>query len=500
MTTSEDLLAAPVEDCRAWLAARPAPAPGADDDPTAGRWVLDPSTATPLGWVAFDDAASIDATVARARAAFGPDGNWATTSRRDRARALHAVAATIRAHAPELAALQSLENGKTYRESLLDDLPDTADVFDYYAGWTDKLHGETNPVDGTALNYTVREPVGVCALVVPWNFPLLLAAWKIAPALAMGNAAIVKPSEFTPLSTLRMVELIATSGALPAELLQVVVGGAATGEGLVTHPGVDKVSFTGSTGVGRAVLGSVARTNLATVTLELGGNAPLVVLEDATDLDAIVDRAATVLFSQKGEKCTEPARFIVHRSLHDAFVAGMVARAEALVPGDPFDPTTTQGPQCTEAQFDKVLGLIERAVDAGASVACGGLADPLHEETGGWYVQATVLDGITADNPVDGIEIFGPVAKVLTFDTDDEAVALANGTEHGLAAGVYGGDLARAQRFAGRLDAGQVFVNRYGQYDFAAPFGGFKGSGWGKELGLASLDAYTRRKSVWIEL
>lgn len=484
---------APVAECREWLELRPRP-----DDGAAGRWVLEPSTAEPLTWVSYDDQASIDGAVARARAAGA--GPWAEVSRRERSRALRRIADLIRSHAPELAALQSLENGKTYRESMLDDLPDTADVFDYYAGWTDKLHGETNPVEGDSLNYTLREPVGVCALVVPWNFPLLLAAWKIAPALAMGNTAVVKPSEFTPLSTLRLLELVDASGLLPAGTLQVVVGDGRVGEALVSHPGVDKVSFTGSTAVGRRILSSVATTNLATVTLELGGNAPLVVLDDVDDLDAVVERAASVLFAQKGEKCTEPARFIVHRSLHDRFVDGLVDRAAELRPGDPFDEATTQGPQCTEAQMVRILGLVDQAVDAGASIACGGGADPLHLETGGWYVQPTVLHGVTAANPVHGVEVFGPVAKVSSFRTDEEALALANGTPQGLAAGVYSGDLARAQRFGHRLDAGQVFVNRYGRYDFAAPFGGFKASGWGKEMGQASLDAYTRRKSVWIDL
>lgn len=494
----DDLPAPPVAACRAWLEPRRHEDGAGSDRGAVGRWVLDPADAGPLGWVAFDDAASVSDVVGRAAAAFA--GPWSALGRRARGDALRAIGALVRANAPELAALQSLENGKTYRESMLDDLPDTADVFDYYAGWTDKVHGETNPVDGTALNYTRREPVGVCALVVPWNFPLLLAAWKIAAALAMGNTAVVKPSEFTPLSTLRLLELVESADVLPPGVLQAVVGGPDVGQALVTHPGVAKVSFTGSTAVGRQVLAGVAASNLATVTLELGGNAPLVVLDDVADLAPVVERAATVLFAQKGEKCTEPARFLVHRSLEDAFVEGLVAHAEALRPGDPFDPTTTLGPQCTEAQFTRVLSLVELAVDRGAEAVCGGAADPLHEETGGWYVQPTVLRHVEADNPVHGTEVFGPVAKVTAFDTDDEALALANGTEHGLAAGVYADDLARAQRFAHRLDAGQVFVNRYGQYDFAAPFGGFKGSGWGKELGQASLDAYTRRKSVWIEL
>lgn len=475
----------------AWIAGRP----GQDGH---GRWVLDPSSAQPLGWVGFADQAEVDRAVTAARHAF-EQGPWPALARRDRGRLLRRVAEVIDANRFELAALQSLENGKLFTESLVDDLPETAEVFDYYAGWVDKVQGDTNPVDGTLLNLTQREPVGVCALVVPWNFPLLLAAWKLAPALAMGNTVVVKPSEFTPLSTLRMVELITQAVDLPAGVLQAVVGDAGTGQALVSHPLVSKVSFTGSTAVGRSILASVASSNLATVTLELGGNAPNVVFGDVADLDAVIDRHAAVLFSQKGEKCTEPARLIVERSAHEQAVERLVAHASALRCGPAFDPAATQGPQCTEAQFTRIQRLVAEAVDAGAVVRCGGGADPLAAETGGWYLQATVLDEVTAANPVDAQELFGPVVKVSVFDTEEQALALANGTPFGLAAGVNSGDLARARRFADRLDAGQVFVNRYGCYDFAAPFGGFKASGWGKEMGRDSLAAYTRTKSIWIE-
>lgn len=476
----------------AWLAQGPAEA-------GEGRWVLDPSSGQPLRWVGFDDADSVDAAVVGARRAFEA-GPWPALSRRDRARALRRIAGVVDAHREELAALQSLENGKTFAESLADDLPDTAEVFDYYAGWVDKVQGDTNPVDGSLVNVTVREPVGVCALVVPWNFPLLLAAWKIAPALAMGNTAVVKPSEFTPLSTLRWFELVAEEADLPPGVLQAVVGGPATGRALASHPLVSKVSFTGSTAVGRAILGAVAETNLATVTLELGGNAPNVVFGDVADLDAVIDRHAQVLFAQKGEKCTEPARLIVERSVHERAVERLVAHARAMVVGHPFDPAATQGPQCTRAQFERIPRLVAEAVDAGAEVRCGGGVHPLAEATGGWYLEPTVLDLVDAANPIDATEVFGPVVKVSVFDTEEEAVALANGTPFGLAAGVNSGDLARAQRVAHRLDAGQVFVNRYGCYDFAAPFGGFKASGWGKEMGRDSLLAYTRTKSIWTEL
>ena len=494
MTTTDptnSLAAQGQRHAAAWLAARPAPA-------GAGRQVLDPACAQPLGWVAFDDSHAVDQTVAKARAAF-ENPAWRKMARRDRGRMMARIAQVIDANRVELAALQSLENGKLFSESLADDLPDTAEVFNYYAGWVDKIHGDTNPMDGSLLNLTVREPVGVCALVVPWNFPLLLAAWKLAPALAMGNTVVLKPSEFTPLATLRMIELITETADLPAGVLHAVVGDGTTGQSLVSHPGINKVSFTGSTAVGRQILGAVAATNLATVTLELGGNAPNIVFGDVRDIDAVIDRHASVLFAQKGEKCTEPARLIVERSVHERAVERLVAHAATLRCGSQFDPDATQGAQCTEAQFARIQRLTDAGIEAGASLAFGGGPDSLAATTGGWFLRATVLDHVTADNPINAEEVFGPVAKVSVFDTEDEAVALANSTPFGLAAGVNSGDLARARRLASRLDAGQVFVNRYGCYDFAAPFGGFKASGWGKEMGRDSLAAYTRTKSVWIE-
>ena len=491
MTTPDPTAALGRDRATSWLSTRPGPT-------SNGRWVLDPSSAQPLAWAAFDDTESVDRIVTAARNAFD-HRDWRGLARRDRGRLLHRIAEAIDANRVELAALQSLENGKLFNESLSDDLPDTAEVFDYYAGWVDKIQGDTNPMDGSLLNLTVREPVGVCALVVPWNFPLLLAAWKLAPALAMGNTVVLKPSEFTPLATLRMIELIAESADLPDGVLQVVIGDGSTGRSLVSHPAVSKVSFTGSTAVGRQILGAVAATNLATVTLELGGNAPNIVFDDVADLDSVIDRHATVLFAQKGEKCTEPARLLVQRGVHEQAVERLVAHATALRCGPQFDPEATQGPQCTEAQFARIQRLVGAALDAGASLRCGGGPDPLAATTGGWYFQATVLDNVTADNPIDAEEVFGPVAKVSVFDTEDEAVALANGTPFGLAAGVNSGDLGRGRRVASRLDAGQVFVNRYGCYDFAAPFGGFKASGWGKEMGRDSLAAYSRTKSIWVD-
>lgn len=489
-----------VAAARAWMA-RPLTGWTGGRPAAAGGGVVferyNPADGSPLGPVPAASAADVDAAVRAAAAAGDPDGAWRRLGRRERARTLRAIAEVVRRHEVELATIITLENGKLFGESLLDDMPETADVFDYYAGWTDKLYGETSPVEGDAIALTVREPVGVCALLVPWNFPLLLAAWKIAPALAMGNTVVVKPSPFTPWSVTRFVELVHEEVDLPPGVLNLVTGDAPTGEALVTHPGVAKVSFTGSTGVGRAILGAVARTNLAGVTLELGGKSPNVVFDDVPDLDAAVARSYQAMFSQKGEKCSEPTRFLVQRGVHDAFVDGLVARAGAVRCGDPFDPASDQGAQCNEGQLARILGHIDDASREGATLVAGGERDVTGANADGLFVRPTIFTGVEPTMRLAREEVFGPVLAVEVFDTEDEAVARANATDYGLAAGVYTADLVRARRVAGRLDAGQVFVNHYGCYDLASPFGGFKASGWGKELGRHALDGYTRTKAVW---
>ncbi len=484
-----------------WLAALPStnrhavgPADGSSRSVFTKR---NPSTGEPLGQLPEASAADVHDAVVIAREAFAPGSSWRSVTRRERARTLHRIGAIVRSHEAELATLIALENGKLLREALDDDMPDTADVFDYYAGWTDKFYGETSPVEGDALNVVVREPVGVCALVVPWNFPLLLAAWKIAPALAMGNTVIVKPSPFTPYSLLRLVELIDQAEVLPPGVLQVVLGDGPTGAALVTHPGVDKVSFTGSTAVGRAILAGVAHSNLASVSLELGGKSPNIVFDDVEDLDACIDRSFHLMFAQKGEKCSEPTRFLLQRGVYETFVDRLVARAEAIVCGDPFDPATDQGAQCTESGLERLLDHIAQARREGARLRTGGHRDTTGSNAAGLFLRPTIFDEVTPAMQLARDEVFGPVLACVPFSTEAEAVAIANDTEYGLAAGLYTSDPARGRRVARALDAGQVFVNRYGQYDFAAPFGGFKRSGWGKEMGIHSLDAYTRSKSIW---
>ncbi len=422
---------------------------------------------------------------------------WVKKSRMDKAGTLRQIARLIRDNVEKLATLETLANGKLYRESLVDDIPSCADIFDYYAGWVDKYYGVTCPVDAGGLNYTLIEPVGVCGLIAPWNFPLYQACLKIAPALAMGNSVIIKPSEFTPLTAWYLVELIDKHLDMPPGLVNLVVTDGETANSMTLSNDIHKISFTGSTNVGKKIVRNAGESNLKAVTLELGGKSPCIFFADTPDLEAAIDRAFTVMFSHKGEKCSEPTRFIIHHDIYDKVVAALVKKAEAVRCGDPFRPKSTQGAQCNAGQFDKILRYIEIGKTE-AELVAGGRADTDGENSKGFFIRPTIFSHVGAHCRIAREEIFGPVLCCTGFTTPEEAVTLANSTDYGLAAGIYTANISLAHKMAEQIDAGMVFINRYGCYGLSSPFGGFKQSGWGKEMAFHSLASYTKEKSVWV--
>ncbi len=475
-----------------WLAGEPAPA-------ASGRTfaVHNPATGQPLAQVAEADAADVDAAAQRARDALD-SGPWAKLSARDRGRLLRRLAELIERHADELAELETRNNGKPIFESRQIDLPLTAAVFDYYAGWADKIEGAVLPVSGPFHAYTRREPVGVVAAITPWNFPLLLASWKLAPALACGCVVLHKPAEQTPLTALRLGELAAEAG-FPPGVWSVLPGyGPTAGAALATHPLVDKIAFTGSTAVGHEVMRLAAGSNKR-VSLELGGKSPNIVFPDA-DLDAAARGAYNAIFYGKGEVCAAGSRLLVDRRIHDVFLAKLLDLARRLAPGDPMHPKTKLGPLVSQEQLDRVLGYIATGRREGAQLAIGGerASVPGHER--GYFLSPTIFDQAQPDMAIVREEIFGPVLATMDFSDFDDAIARANATSYGLAAGVWTRDLALAHRAARALKAGTVWINTYNQYDPAAPFGGFGQSGFGRELGRPALDLYTETKTVWVNL
>ncbi len=427
-------------------------------------------------------------------------GLWQRLPMRDRAKKLLQLADIIRSHEEQFATLESIATGKTYKEALDDDLPDCSRIFEYYAGWIDKHYGENVPVEEGFINYTTREPIGVCALVVPWNFPLLMACWKIAPALATGNSICIKPSEHTPHTLIYLFELIHNKLDLPQGLINLLLGDKEVGETLSSHSDVDKISFTGSTQVGRSIVEQSARSNLKRVSLELGGKSPNIFFADTPNLQQAIDRSFQVMFSHKGEKCSEPTRFYIHESIYDKVVSSLVEKANQIVCGDPFSPNTHQGPQCHAEHFEKVLSYIEIGLAEGAKLLCGGRHDRSSNSDLGYFVRPTIFSEVTPSMRLSQEEIFGPILSVQRFSDEEEVISMANDSLYGLAAGLWTSDISRAHRVAHKLDAGMVFINRYGCYDFSSPFGGFKQSGWGKDMALHSLEEYSKTKSIWVKI
>ncbi len=401
----------------------------------------------------------------------------------------------LRERRDDFAALETRQNGKPLFEAMIDTNMAT-EVLRYYAGWADKITGDTLPMDRGTFAYTLREPVGVVGAIVPWNFPLNLAMWKVAPALAAGCTVILKPATETPLTALLLGEVMRDAG-LPAGAFNVVPGhGKTAGMALVRHPDVDKIAFTGSTPVGQMIMKEAADT-VKRVTLELGGKSPNVVFADA-DLGAAVRGAQSGIFYGKGEVCAAGSRLLVERSVKDQFVEQLAARAAKLTPGDPFDKGTRMGAIVSKKQQETVLGYIAKGKQEGAEVVAGGNAVQVNGK--GYYVEATVFDGVTPDMTIAQEEIFGPVLAVLPFDDMEEAVHLANHSMYGLAAGVWTRDVSKAHQMARAIKAGTVWVNTYNMYDAAAPFGGYKQSGFGRDLGREALDNYTETKTVWVGL
>jgi acyl-CoA reductase-like NAD-dependent aldehyde dehydrogenase len=399
-------------------------------------------------------------------------------------------------HADELARLETLDNGKPIFESRLVDIDMVARCFHYFSGWATKITGDTTPVNPSLFTYTLREPVGVVGAIIPWNFPMIMVGWKAAPALAAGNTLVVKPAELTPLTAIRIAELALEAG-LPPGVFNVLPGkGRIAGEALVKHPGVAKLSFTGSTEVGQHLMRTAA-DSLKRLTLELGGKSPNIVFADA-DLDAALKGATTGIFYGKGEVCAAGSRLLVEKSIYDDFVARLAERAKKLVPADPMDPKTRLGSLVSKGQMEKVLGYVESGVKEGAKLVAGGQRQPVNGK--GAFVQATVLAGVNNRMRVAQEEIFGPVLSVIPFDGVDDAVAQANDVPYGLAAGVWTRDVSKAHRVARAIRAGTVWVNCYNVFDVMAPFGGYKQSGYGRELGRHALDLYTQVKSVWMRI
>jgi acyl-CoA reductase-like NAD-dependent aldehyde dehydrogenase len=457
--------------------------------------VVNPATEEELAPVAEADEADVDRAVRNARETFESSA-WKSMTARQRGAALYKLGDLVTAQRDELARLETLNNGKPLFESLID-VRLTADTFRYYGGWADKIHGETIPVDGPFLNFTLREPLGVVGAIVPWNFPMSLAAWKIGPALACGNTIVLKPAEQTPYTALRLAELAIEAGFPPGAFNCIPGYGPTAGAALAKHPGVDKIAFTGSTAVGAEIMRAAAGT-LKKVSLELGGKSPNIVFADA-DLDAAARGTLSGIFYGKGEVCAAGSRLLVEESAHDDLMQRVLDRAKKMVAADPLHPKTRLGALVTKKQMERVLGYIERGRSEGATLKTGGARTPVDGK--GYFVAPTIFDDVTPEMTIAREEIFGPVLAVMRFDNGvDGAAAVANSTIYGLAAGIWTRDIKKALRTARAVQAGTVWINTYNMYDAASPFGGFKQSGFGRDLGMHALEGYMQVKSVWVDL
>lgn len=470
-----------------------------------GKWIdgskhfdtINPATGEILTQITEASGADIDHAVEAARRAFEDrNGPWRKLSASERARLLWKLSDLVEKHIDEFAELETLDNGKPIFESRYVDMPMVVDVLRYYAGLATKIHGETVNTFESAFTYTLREPVGVVGLIVPWNFPLLLASWKLGPALACGNTVVLKPAEQTSLTTLKLGELVMEAG-FPAGGVNIVTGGPESGKAIVRHSGIDKIAFTGSTAVGKEIMRGAADT-LKRVTLELGGKSPNIVFSDA-DIDGAVKGAINGIFYGKGEVCNAGSRLFLESKLKGEFTEKLIARASKMRPADPLDPKTRLGAIVSQEQMNTVLSYIEAGKQDGAKLMAGGQRVAVNGDKG-FFLEPTIFGDVKNDMKIAREEIFGPVLSVLTFDDIDEVIAQANNNPYGLAAAVWTKDVKKAHTVSRRLKAGTVWINTYGLMDAALPFGGYKSSGFGRELGAHAIEHYTELKTVWLNM
>ena len=456
-----------------------------------------PATEEKIADVASAEAADIDAAVKAARAQLEPGSEWQKMKPRDRAKVMWKLADILSQRAEEIGKIETLDNGKPIFESQFVDTPAAAECLYYFAGWSGKVTGETIPVSEGAFTYTLREPIGVVGAITPWNFPLMLAVWKIAPALACGNTVILKPASNTSLSILKFAEYAREAG-LPAGVLNIVPGrGSVVGNLMVDHPGIDAIAFTGSAEVGRELMARASKS-LKKVSLELGGKSPNIVFADA-DLEQAARGALNAIFYGKGEVCAAGSRLLVESSIHDEFMAKVADRAAKMVPADPMHPKTRLGAIVSKDQMETVLKYIAVGKKEGATVLSGGERADIG--TGkGYFLQPTIFTDVKPEMRISQEEIFGPVLATLRFSDADDAVSVGNSTVYGLAAAVWTRDISKAHKVARALKAGTVWINTYNLYDPALPFGGYKESGFGRDQGRDALEKYTQTKSVWVNL